>query len=116
MTITPVKGAYIWRAMYRDETVVCEENVDKFADIDASRVTSLFLYPLAGGGTHRVDIPQGAQPVFFRRHPLEINVMQASGAWHPTVYCIGWKKDEQSVYLFIFDDGSTLLSNDLQAV
>lgn len=120
MIIIPVEKAqqeaFIWRAMYSDETVVCEEDVDKFADVDASRVASLFLLPLQGGAAHRVDIPQGATPVFFRRHPLEINVMQGSGTLHPTTHCIGWKRGDEGVYLFVFDDGSTFLTNELQAV
>lgn len=114
MTIQ-VSNAYIWRVVYQDETVVCEEHVDNFASIDASRVASLFLLPLAGGASHRVDIPKGAQPVFFRRRSITVNPLQGAEQGRTTTHCIGWKRGDDASYLFIHEDGSTLLSSDLQA-
>lgn len=66
--------------------------------------------------TYAVEIPEGATPVFFRRRRLEISPIDERVSQKGTTHCIGWKQGEQSVYLFVFEDGSTLLTDDLQAV
>lgn len=113
--------AYTWGAIYDDDTLINEYDREEglgFAEVNQSRVKALFLYPTCGEGLpyNGVKIPQGATPIFFRRRRIVINLAQETSASRPTVHCIGWKKADEAVYLFVFDDGSTLLTNDLQAV
>ena len=107
---------YTWRAVYDEHSYHQENAENSFADVDHARVKTLLLIPLQGGASHRVDIPSGATPVFFRRRSIEVNPLQGETQSRPTVHCIGWKHDEQAVYLFAFDSGNTLLTSDLQAV
>jgi hypothetical protein len=115
--INQVKDAYIWSAVYGDYTDIFENIENSFADVDQTCVKTLFLLPLQGNRhQHRIDLPQGATPVFFRRRSIEINPLQGATGERPTVHCIGWKRGDEAVYLFAFEDGSTLLTTDLQAV
>lgn len=111
-----IKDAYVWCAIYADDTLLAENAENCFADVDQSRATSLLLIRLDGGLSHRVDVPPGATPIFFRRRSIEINLVQEASVPRPTVHCIGWKRGDEACYLFVFDDGSTLLTSDLQAV
>ncbi len=114
--IERVLETYTWRVVYHDERGGIHENAaNSFADVDQSRVKSLFLVPLRGGPPHRVSIPKGAQPLFFRRRRIELNP-NTDEQTHKTVHCIGWKRDDEAVYLFVLDDNSTLLSDNLQAI
>jgi hypothetical protein len=111
--------AYTWGALYTDDTCIAEYDRKEgrgFAEVDHARVKTLLLLSLQDGASHSVNIPQGATPVFFRRRSVEINPLADESTPRPTVHCIGWKRDDKAVYLFISDDGSTLLSDDLQAV
>jgi hypothetical protein len=109
--------AYTWRAIYDEKSYHQETEENCFADVDQSRVIALLLIPLQENRVpHRVDIPRGAQAVFFRRRTLEINPLSGQEYDRPSISCIGWKSDESEVYLFVLADGSTLLSSDLQAV
>ncbi len=111
------EDVYTWRAVYHDEQTCITENAhNSFADVDQSRVKVVLLLPLAGGSSHRIDIPQDAQAVFFRRRSIALNPNTDEQQARPTVHCIGWKRDTETVYLFVMSDGSTLLTNDLQAV
>lgn len=106
---------YAWYAIYDEETGFHEFDVSSFADVDQARVKTLLL--LQGTQVcHHVDIPQGATPVFFRRRSIEVNLVSEQTGNHTTVHCIGWKRGDEAVYLFAFDDGSTYLTTDLQAV
>ena len=106
------KDIYKWRVVYNDGTSIDEDEENGFTnDVDKGNVASLFLLPL-----HRVDVPPGCHAVFFRRRSIEINLMSDEENNRPTVYCIGWKCGEEGTYLFVFDDGSAFLTNDLQAV
>lgn len=115
--IEQVKDAYTWRAVYDEYSYHQETDENCFADVDQSRVKALFLLPLPGteGDPQRMDIPEGASPVFFRRRSIEINLATSEQA-RKTVHCIGWKRGDEASYLFVFDDGSTLLTDNLQAV
>lgn len=109
---------YTWRAVYDDGKSAHYENEgNSFADVDKERVSKLFLLPLTEkGSVHGIDIPIDAQPVFFRRRSIEISLTDGSKDQHPTKHCIGWKNDATALYLFVFEDDSTLLSDDLNAV
>jgi hypothetical protein len=108
---------YTWYADYNDDRPGLHElNACNFAEVDQTHVKVLYLLPLQGGAAHRVDIPQDATPIFFRRRSVEINPMQGESSPRPTVHCIGWKRGDKAVYLFVLGDSSTLLTTDLQAV
>lgn len=109
---------YTWRAVYDDDiTAIYETEENNFACVDQSRVKTLLLLSLQGDGVaHRVDIPHGAQAVFFRRRRIAINPIEGSAVNHSSTHCIGWKQDDKAVYLFVFEDGSSWLSENLQAV
>lgn len=119
------QDVYTWHAIYDDDVVVSEFDRPEgrgFAEVELFRVKTLLLTPLQGvGSLHRVDIPKGAQPVFFRRRSIVVGLLPENEQGRTTTHCIGWKKagllsDVQETYLFVFDDGSSFLTNDLQAV
>lgn len=115
MMIEQTAETYAWYVIYDEHTGFHEFDVNSFADVDQARVKTLLL--LQGTQvSHRVDIPQGAQPIFFRRRRIEINLRSEQASDHTTTHCIGWKRGDEAVYLFAFDDGSTYLTTDLQAV
>lgn len=115
--IEQINEAYAWRAIYDDEQTCIQENAENsFAEVDQSRVKTVLLLPLTGESSHRIDIPKGAQAVFFRRRSIALNPNTNEQQTRPTTYCIGWKCGDEAVYLFVFNDGSTLLTSDLQAV
>jgi hypothetical protein len=113
-----IQDTHTWRATYHDGSFLDETHaVGGFASVDLPCVKTLLLQPLQGiGEAHCVDIPAGATPVFFRRRSVAFSLVDESSEQRPTVHCIGWKKGEEAVYLFIMDDGSTLLTEELQAV
>ncbi len=115
--LTQTAEAYTWRAVYEDDKTHIYENAgNSFAEVDQSRVKAVLLLSLNGNASHRVDIPAGAQAVFFRRHSTVVRLADESETKLPVVHCIGWKQEDRAVYLFVSDDGSTLLTTDLQAV
>ncbi len=113
-----MKEAYTWRAVYNDGLSIDETEENSFTDdVDKGKVASLFLtQPHCVMPLHRVNVPDGCQSVFFRRRSIEINLMSDEENSRPTVHCIGWKRGDEGTYLFVFDDGSAFLTNDLQAV
>lgn len=118
-----IKDAYQWSVVYHDDTYLREfDAVDTigrgWAEIGEKPVKETCLFtsdPNLNYG-HKIMVPTGATPIFFRRRRIELNPLTEQEQGRTTVHCIGWKRDDEAVYLFIFDDGSTLLTNDLQAV
>ncbi|SRR6266571_3206832 len=112
-----VKDAYTWCALYKDRLALDEEGAAHgFASALANSVESVLLIPTdLGRSVHRVSIPEGATPVFFRRRTVAFHPDESTTAG-PVVHCIGWKRDDDGVYLFVGSDGTTLLSDNLQAV
>jgi len=107
---------YKWRAIYHDGTQIPEYDESRpdgrgFAEADASQVATLEL-----SSDHKVAIPHGATPVFFRRRRMELNPSNDNVVSNTTLHCIGWRQEESACYLFVSEDGSTFLTNDLQAV
>jgi hypothetical protein len=103
---------YRWCALDQNDEMLHEADANQgFASVKHAKL--LMLIPLTDTATYHVAIPQDARPVFFRRRSIAIS---EGSSQHSTVHCIGWKRDDQSVYLFIFEDGSTLLTDNLQAV
>jgi hypothetical protein len=118
--IEQAQDAYTWYALYEDDDIISEHDRPEgrgFAEVDSTRVKALVLIPSQGtGATHQIELPQDATPVFFRRRSIEIDPLQGESTQRPTIHCIGWKKGDEATYLFVFDDGSTLLTDNLQAV
>jgi hypothetical protein len=111
-----VKEAYAWCIVYQDDVLLHEDDAEQgFASVKR-QVKMLTLLPLAGALPCHVSIPQGATPVFFRRRSVEINPLAGETGNRTTTHCIGWKRGEEAVYLFVLSDGSTLLTDNLQAV
>lgn len=115
--------AYTWSVVHQDGTETPEFDDVRpdgrgFAEIDIATAMTLELLPREQWSqAHVVHIPPGAVPVFFRRRTVTITLNNGGEATpEPTVHCIGWQRDADAVYLFVFDDDSTLLSTDLQAV
>jgi hypothetical protein len=111
------KDAYTWTAFYEDGSSIREyDHPDGhgFAVVDSAQVKRLAL--VCDLRSHSVVVPSGAEPVFFRRRSIIVNLVDESTESRQTVHCIGWKHDDKAVYLFVFEDGSTLLTDDLQAV
>jgi hypothetical protein len=109
--------AYTWRALYPDDFLDECDATQGFASVDQDRLCCLALYDCAGELSHRVDVPQGAQGVFFRRRSTEIGLSpDEPGHFSTIAHCIGWKRDGEAVYLFVLDNNSTILTNNLQAI
>lgn len=113
--------AYIWSVTYHDGSQIHEfddpnSTGRSFAEVDSNRARLLELQPNTEQARRQsVLVPLGALPIFFRRGRTEIK-FESGAAEHTTIHCIGWKRDDQAVYLFVFADGSTLLTNDPQVV
>lgn len=109
------KDVYEWFVLYKDGSSIREyDNPDGhgFSAVDSANVKQLTL--TSSFCSHSVDVPDGATPVFFRRRSIE---MHPDGQTQlPSVHCIGWKRENTAVYLFISEDGSTLLTDNLQAI
>ncbi len=119
--IEQAKDVYTWGAIYTDRPSVTEYGRVEgrgFAEVESTRARRLVLLNASNPhlASHSVDVPPGAIPVFFRRRSIELDPLAGEEQSRRTVHCIGWKRDKQAVYLFVFDDGSTLLTDDLQAV
>ena len=107
---------YQWVVIYQDGTFTEEFDALRpdgrgFSEIEEKPIMGIELWGKSLS-IRRVSVPKDAQPIFFRRRYIGLD---GSGQQR-TVHCIGWKRGEAGVYLFVFDDGSTLLSDDLQAV
>ncbi len=110
------QDAYTWRVTYHDSSTLDEYDETRpdgrgFAEIDSAQVRMVELSDIL-----KIAVPDGAEPVFFRRRRVVLNPEDDTVVNRSVVHCIGWKKDDDACYLFVFADGSTLLSSDLQAV
>ena len=116
-----IKEVYTWGVIYTDGASLGEyDRVEGlgFAAVDSVRVKRVVLLNSSSPylQSHSVDIPTGATPIFFRRRSIELHLLDEQVQNRSTVHCIGWKRDAQAVYLFVYDDGSTLMTDNLQAV
>lgn len=107
---------YSWGAYYGDVETLQEAQASQgFASVDQSRITHIGLL-LGENVEHVVSVPVGAEAVFFRRRSIEFSLTGQNNQQNAVIHCIGWRKAEQAVYLFVFGNGKTLLTDDLQAV
>ena len=120
METTAAKDAFTWHFTYHNGIQVPEFDQSRpdgraLADVDMSQVKQLDLDTSDMLGKHSVVIPDGANPVFLRRRPFVID-SNTGDQTKTTIHCIGWKSEKSECYLFIFEDGSTLLTSDFNAV
>lgn len=114
--------AYTWQVTYVDGTCTreCDESRTDgrgWAEREAKDVATITLARVEDGTVvQSIDVPEGAEPVFFRRRTVTVNPNDESMQRDSTVHCIGWKRAGEAVYLFVYEDGSTLLTDNLQAV
>lgn len=126
-----VKTRYIWEAIYdhgesslieweRKENGELVEHV--FADIDLPRCTGFILHNLVDGEATsiQVDYESGQRLIFFRRHQSTLNFETGEITKHEPIHVIGWQRTvhdtDISSYVYIFPDGSVLLSDRHDAV
>lgn len=130
VNITPEVGErqdrYTWSVVYQDGAALAEYDEESpqgrgWADVaeKGGRVEHIILQ---GAGTvYSVCVPTEMEPVFFRRRTVELMIAQEKISSIGTVHCIGWHSRQGApaqgqAYLFVFEDGSSYLSDDLQSV
>lgn len=116
MQTTTKQELYSWRAYYPDGFLDEADAPSGFASVDKTNCTCMALLDEDADPMHMVEIPAGAEPVFFRRRQIEVNLHDGSETPKRSAHCIGWKCGEQSVYLFLLDNGCSLLTTNLQAI
>lgn len=110
------REAFTWRIYYHDDTFQDEFDEVRpdghdFSGIeDLSQIKIVTLCDPDGMVCYQCDIPQGATPIFRRRHKIHL----IGGPY--TIHCIGWQNGDTGCYLFVFNNGTALLSSDFQAV
>lgn len=107
-----------WIVIYRDGTTFMEVDdqgrVSSWAAAPHENVEELQFVNAAMRPFLRVLVPEGAEPVLFRRHRLELDP-QAVEPLHDVIPCVGWRKGREAKYCFAVD-GRIIETNDLQAV
>lgn len=126
-----VATRYIWEAIYdngQDRLVEVERvegQIEKrwFRDIDLPRTTFFILHDLVQAGKSvavQLDHEAGQRLIFFRRHSTEYNMQTGGAEKHEPVHVVGYQKTihgtNVSVYVYLFPDGSILLSDKHDAV
>lgn len=120
--INTTLDGYVWRVTLANGSEIGEYDENRldgrgFLEVASQGIRVLEIISLSHpANSHSVLIPEGAEPVFVRRRPLHIDLNQGSQWTGKSAHCIGWRRDDQGAYLFVFEDGSTLLTNNLQAV
>lgn len=113
--ITNSKDVHTWCAIYHDGTIIDEYDATRpdgrgFSEIDSTQVKVLAL------SSHRVEVPAEATPVMIRRRATAVNLITDQRSILATVHCIGWKRGDTGCYLFVFEDGTALMTDNFQAV
>lgn len=117
-----IQDAYMWRVVYADGTLTDEFDAARpdgrgWHEREGKPVKDIWLAwtHWEDNAVHHVSLPEGAEPVFVRRRRI-VTGPDGTECGRETVHVIGWKQGERGAYLFIFADGSTLLSADFNAV
>lgn len=117
------KDVYTWRVTYADGTTTNEFDESRpdgrgWAEKENKPVQTITLVRVSDGAeVQSIDVPEGTEPVFFRRRCLVFGPTDEYTRQQGTLaHCIGWKRGDEATYLFVFDDGSIFRSSDLQAV
>ena len=116
--IKRAKDRYHWRVVYRDGTHTDEYDETRkdgrgWSEREDKPIEVVRL--VTSGHTHCVQVPTDAMPVFFRRRTLSIHSDIDEHTPLPAIHCIGWARGDEAVYLFVYDDNSTVLTTNLQA-
>lgn len=106
---------YTWRACYGQSELDELDAPNGFSSVDASQVVHLDLLDQAGRAAYVMQVPFGAQAIFRRRRQRIVNADDETLS-QQTIHIIGWQSEQSAAYLFLFEDGSVLLSSDFQAV
>lgn len=113
---------YTWQVTYRDGTSTNEYDEVRpdgrgwHEREDKPVQTVALLWTGETTEVASIALPDNSTPVFFRRRTLTVNPNTNERTQDPTVHCIGWKRGDKACYLFVFSDGSTLMTDNLQAV
>ncbi|MGZ6360766.1 MAG: hypothetical protein ACXWP0_03695 [Ktedonobacterales bacterium] len=119
---------WTWRVHYSDGSMFDEYdangNEHGFAEVENSRVVAVELqpqHPDVCGHVVKIDASRDAmRPIFFRRRSRIVNLETGGDTTGAVIHCIGWHKTVNgrniAAYTFIFADGSTLTTDDYQAV
>lgn len=125
-----MQDIFHWRA-YLDvgaAETLCVDEYDSeyptgrgFALLPQDAVVGLELIPQQDGLRHvAAQLPRyvGMQPVFFRKRFIQFDPVTGEALGQSTIHCLGWTLAEAGVasYCFVFEDGSTLLSENENAV
>ncbi len=111
--------AFSWSVVLADGPMVSEEEAGSFAAVAHRPVRTIILDPHAGSPPVFVRVPEGARPIFFRRRKI---VLDPAGEEtdRRTITCAGYQTTEggrnRAVYLFVFEDGTLLLTDRHDAV
>lgn len=129
-----VDTAYIWEAIYNDgqSSLVEWERMENgeiiqhgFSEIALEQTTGMILHAIGGKEGQgaisvKIDTEGGMRPIFFRRHQSTLNFETGEVTRHDPIHVLGWQRtvDETFVssYVYIFPDGSLLLSDRHDAV
>lgn len=123
---------WLWRAYYKDGTFLDELDADGtlhgFKDVDLEKCVALQWIPTVEGlpAPHvRINLDKGERGLLFRRRGriFDPNIGRDIGAM-PVYHCIGWEVPNEdpslapvhASYLFLFEDGSIMMTADKQAV
>jgi hypothetical protein len=117
---------WTWRVVYTDGSTLDEHDeagVPRgFASVELSRVRTVMWLPLRSdrqGYAVRIDVTAGQRPILFRRRRVLVNLTTDAQEDGGTIHCIGYQQTVRGVnvssYLFIYPDGSALLSDDQDA-
>lgn len=118
---------WTWRVHYSDGTTFDEYEPDgtehSFAEVDNPRVAVVELLPQhdwLAEHVVKIDAAAGTRPIFFRRRSRIVNLESGEDTAGPVIHCLGWQKTVNgrnvASYLFLFADGSSLTTDDYQAV
>ena len=117
-----MQDAYTWLVEYDDGTVFPELQEDgsprPFGEVDIPRVKQLWVRPSNGTPLppYGVTLQDEQRPVFFRRRGLTLRSATGEQVPEPEITVVGWEDGNVASYLFVFRDGSAVLSSDRNAV
>lgn len=115
---------WTWRVVYTDGGFLEEAGAAQgWASVEMDRVAEVSWMPTVPGlapHTVRIDAASGQRPILFRRRSLAVDPKTGAGAAGPTIHALGWQRTVEgrnvASYVFIREDGSTVLTDDHQAV
>jgi hypothetical protein len=114
-------SAWTWVVVYNDGSMFAEFMDDGdhgFLEVDQARVIAVTLVPLRENLSPlevRIDPTKNQRAIFFSRHTID-----KTGDTTMLIHCIGRQETvagkNVSIYLFIDDSGTVLLTDDYKAV